>query len=134
MRKKRLPLQALQKAVRDILADCQTTPIYEHVGEAARLPLIAFGEINLSGDDAKGIALYMVEMELEIYSGANSRSEVNSILDDVATVLTVARLNMQTAGFAVVDQDVVEVRTNPRESKGYGATLRLAVQIQDMEE
>ena len=76
----------------------------------------------------------MVEMELEIYSGANSRSEVNSILDDVATVLTVARLNMQTAGFAVVDQDVVEVRTNPRESKGYGATLRLAVQIQDMEE
>ena len=134
MMKKRLPLQTLQKAVRDLLADCQTTPIYEHVKDTAKLPFIVFGEISLSCDDAKDTSLYTAEMELEIYSGANSRSEVNSILDDVATVLTVARLNMQTAGFAVVDQEITEVRTNPRESKGYGATLRLAVQIQYMEE
>ena len=45
MKKKRLPLQALQKSVRDLLTACQTTPLHEHVGETAKLPLIAFGEI-----------------------------------------------------------------------------------------
>ena len=133
MRKKRLPLQALQKAVRDLLTACQTTPIHEHVDDKAKLPLIAFGEISVSPDDAKGAALYTAEMDLEIYSGANSRTEVNGILDDVAPVLTAARLDLQAAGFAVVDQEVAEVRTDRRESKGYGATLRLEVQIQDTE-
>ena len=133
MRKKRLPLQALQKAVRDLLTACQTTPIHEHIDDKARLPFIAFGEISVSLDDVKGTALCTAEMELEIYSGANSRTEVNGILDDVATVLTAARLDMQAAGFAVCDQEITEIRTNQREIRGYGATLRLEVQIQDME-
>ena len=133
MRKKRLPLQALQKAVRDLLTACQTTPIHEHVDDKARLPLIAFGEISVSPDDVKSAALYTAEMDLEIHSGANSRTEVNGILDDVAMVLTAARLDMQAAGFAVVDQEITEIRTNQREIRGYGATLRLEVQIQDME-
>ena len=94
MRKKRLPLQALQKAVRDLCT---------------------------------------AEMELEIYSGANSRTEVNGILDDVATVLTAVRLDMKAAGFAAFDQEITEVRTNQREIRGYSATLRLEVQLQDME-
>ena len=123
MRKKRLPLQALQKAVRDLLT----------VGETAKLPLIAFGEIRMSLSGAKDTALYQAEMELEVYSGANSRSEINGILDDVATVLTAARLDMHTAGFAVCDQEITEVQTNPREVRGYDATLRLEVIIQDME-
>ena len=122
--KKRLPLQALQKAVRDLLTTCQTTPIHEHVDDKAKLPFIAFGEISVSPDDAKDVALCTAEMELEIYNG---------ILDDVATVLTAARLDMQAAGFAVCDQEITEVRTNQREIRGYSATLRLEVQIQDME-
>jgi len=133
MRKKRLPLQALQKAVRDLLTACQTTPLHEHVGETAKLPLIAFGEIRMSLSGAKDTALYRAKMELEVYSSANSRSEINGILDDVATVLTAARLDMHTAGFAVCDQEITEVQTNPREIRGYDATLRLEVIIQDME-
>ena len=133
MRKKRLPLQALQKAVRDLLTACQTTPIYEHVDDKAKLPFIVFGEISVSPDGAKDVALCTATMELEIYSGTNSRTEINGILDDVATVLTVARLDMQAAGFAVCDQEITEIRTNQREIRGYSATLRLEVQIQDME-
>ena len=131
--KKRLPLQALQKAVRDLLTACQTTPIHEHVDDKAKLPFIAFGEISVSPDGAKDVALCTATMELEIYSGTNSRTEINGILDDVATVLTAARLDMQPAGFAVCDQEIAEVRTNQREIRGYNATLRLEVQIQDME-
>lgn len=133
MMKKRLPLQALQKAVRDILTACQTTPIHEHVDDKAKLPFIVFGEISVSPDDAKDVALCTAAMELEIYSGTNSRTEINGILDDVATVLTAARLDMQAAGFAVCDQEITEVRTNQQEIRGYSATLRLEVQIQDME-
>lgn len=133
MIKKRLPLQALQKAVRDLLTACQTTPIHEHVDDKAKLPFIAFGEISVSPDGAKDVALCTATMELEIYSGTNSRTEINGILDDVATVLTAARLDMQPAGFAVCDQEIAEVRTNQREIRGYNATLRLEVQIQDME-
>ena len=133
MIKKRLPLQALQKAVRDLLTACQTTPIHEHVDDKAKLPFIVFGEISVSPDDAKDMALCTATMEMEIYSGANSRTEINGILDDVVTVLTTARLDMQAAGFAVCDQEITEVRTNQREIRGYGATLRLEVQIQDME-
>ncbi len=95
MRKKRLPLQALQKAVRDLLTACQTTPIHEHVDDKAKLPFIVFGEISVLPDDPKDTALCTAEMELEIYSGANSRTEVNGILDDVATVLTAVRLDMK---------------------------------------
>ena len=133
MIKKRLPLQALQKAVRDILTACQTTPIHEHVDDKAKLPFIVFGEISVSPDDAKDVTLCTAAMELEIYSGTNSRTEINGILDDVATVLTAARLDMQAAGFAVCDQEITEVRTNQQEIRGYSATLRLEVQIQDME-
>ena len=131
--KKRLPLQALQKAVRDLLTACQTTPIHEHVDDKAKLPFIVFGEISVSPDGAKDVAICTATMELEIYSGANSRTEINGILDDVATVLAAARLDMQAAGFAVCEQEITEVRTNQREIRGYGATLRLEVQIQDME-
>jgi len=107
--------------------------LHEHVGETAKLPLIAFGEIRMSLSGAKDTALYRAKMELEVYSSANSRSEINGILDDVATVLTAARLDMHTAGFAVCDQEITEVQTNPREIRGYDATLRLEVIIQDME-
>ena len=133
MKKKRLPLQALQKAVRDLLTACQTTPLHEHVGETAKLPLIAFGEISVSLADAKDTSLYTAALELEIYSSANSRTEINGILDDVATVLTAARLDMQAAGFAVCDQEITEVQTSPRENKGYSATLHMEVVIQDLE-
>ena len=133
MRKHRLPLQALQKAVRDLLTTCQTTPIYEHITETAKLPYIVFGEIGLSLPGVKTAALYRAILELEVYSNANSRSEINEILADVATVLSSARLDMQAAGFAVCDCEITGVSTSPREIRGYSATLTVEVFIEDLE-
>lgn len=134
MIKRRMPFQALQKAVCGLLKECQTAPVYEYITVNTKPPYITFGDVDMLNDSAKGMTLYSVGMNIHAYSRAHTRREVNEMLDDVATILSSALVDLSAESFQVLDQDVGESHTSPSEIEGYGGMIRINFKIQDMEE
>ena len=134
MIKRRIPAQALQKSLCALLDACQTTAVYEYIKPDTRPPYITFGEISASLAGGKTDSIYDAIVDIEIYSTVHTRREVNEIMNDVATVLSSARLDMSADGYAAADQDIVDMRTYPSEAEGYNGVIRINIQIQDMEE
>lgn len=134
MIKRRLPFQPLQKATCDLLKECQTAPVYEYVTTNTKPPYITFGEIDILNESAKGMTLYTAGMDIHAYSRAHTRREVNEMLDDIATILSSALVDLSADKYQVIDQDVGESHTSPSETEGYGGIIRINFTIQDMEE
>ena len=146
MIKRRMPFQALQKAVCELLKAYQSAPVYEYVTLNTKPPYLTFGDIHIADAGAKDAAVYAVEMELYAYSRAHTRREVNEMIDDAATILSsvgvdlnadglVLRTGASTSsdGFAVVAQDIADANTSPSEVEGYTGRLLVSFQIQDDE-
>lgn len=133
MIKRRMPFQALQKAVCELLKAYQSAPVYEYVTLNTKPPYLTFGDIHIADAGAKDAAIYAVEMELYAYSRAHTRREVNEMIDDAATILSSVGVDLDADGFTVVAQDIADANTSPSEVEGYTGRLLVSFQIQDDE-
>lgn len=128
----RMPFQALQKAVCDLLKTYQSAPVYEYVTLNTKPPYLTFGDIHLVDAGAKDVALYAVEMEVYAYSWAHTRREINEMIDDTATILSSAAPDLEADDYIVVAQDITDANTSPSEVEGYTGRLLVTFQIQDI--
>ncbi len=90
---------ALQQGIYGALtADTMLTAIvsgiYDRVPEDAAYPFLSFGEVEARALPLAGIVAERVTVELEGYSQNGSRSEINTILARVHTLLHDAALTM----------------------------------------
>lgn len=137
MIKKRMPFQAIQEAVCNLLKKYQSTPVYEYVPLKVKPPYITFGDIQISDDSAKGTNLYTVDMIIEAYSIKHTRSEINEMINDTATLLSSCYLgeeDMLSDKFQVIDRTILDAQTSPSEQEGYSGELHVQFLIQDRED
>lgn len=129
---KRIPLIALQKAIYEALTQYQTTPVYDDVPSEAELPYITFGAFTAKSVSTKVNDISEISLQLHIWSEYEGKSEVNEIANDVITVLSVVKANLNADKFTVMSQEIDFFEAFPGEEAGYHGVITLVCKIQNL--
>lgn len=92
----RIPFNEVQKALYQLLSDGQTVRVYDRIPDGTEpMPYIWLGEFHgTPAEENKTVVLHAVSQQLHIWSAQRGKLEVNSIMDDVVTLLTKYQLAM----------------------------------------
>lgn len=131
--KTRVPILAVQKGLVTLLTQGQSTKIYDDVVPKAKLPYISIGAINAKPNGSKDRAIFDVSVQLHLWSGYQGKFEINSMMNDVATVLSYASIDTSADGFSVVSQEIDFFEVFSEELHGYHGVITIVIKIQDME-
>ena len=131
--KTRVPILAVQKGLVALLTQGQSTKIYDDVVPKAKLPYISIGAINAKPNGSKDRAIFDVSVQLHLWSGYQGKFEINSMMNDVATVLSYASIDTSADGFSVVSQEIDFFEVFSEELHGYHGVITIVIKIQDME-
>jgi hypothetical protein len=129
---RRIPMNALQKGVFSVLAQYQTTPVYDDVPSNAKLPYITFGSFTCKPTGNKTADIYDVSLQIHIWSEYEGKKEVNEIADDVTAVLTSWPIDLSTENFNIMSQDVDFFEAFPEETAGYHGVITFIAKIQNL--
>lgn len=130
--KTRVPILAFHKAVYKLLSEGQTTPVYDDVLPKSKPPYVTIGATNIKPNGTKDKAIYDASVQLHIWSGYQGKREINSIMNDISTVLSYAKLSLED-GFQLISQDVDFYEVYSEEEYGYHGVITVIARIQDME-
>lgn len=128
---RRVPIMALQKGLYKLLCAGQTTPVYDDVPKKAKPPFITIGAITVKPNGSKESSIFDCSVQLHIWSEYRGRSEVNSIMNDVSTVLSGYTMEIED-NFAIIDQDIDFFEAFEEENYGYHGVVTLVVKIHDL--
>lgn len=131
--KTRVPILAVQKGLVSLLKSGQSTKIYDDVGPKAKLPYISIGAINAKTNGSKDRAIFDVSVQLHLWSGYQGKFEINSMMNDVATVLSYAPIDTSADGFSTISQEIDFFEVFSEEVHGYHGVITVVIKIQDME-
>lgn len=130
---KRIPLNSISKAVYQLLTNHQTVPVYDDVPQEAATPYITMGTFTCKANEIKNNDLVDATLNMEIWSQYQGKKEVNSIADDIITLLSAATFDLSEDGFACLGTEVDFFESYPEEDFGYHGILTIICKIQNME-
>lgn len=131
---KRIPLNALSKAVYKRLTDCLDTPVYDDIRDDATLPYISFGLFTCKDIGTKVNDLTEVGFGVDVWSDYQGRHEVNTIANEIITVMGAAPFGEIEDRYHVVSCEVDFFEAYNEDDYGYHATVSFIFKIQNMEE
>ena len=131
--KMRIPLVVFQAAMYSLLTDHgQEVPVHDDVPPGAQAPYITLGGFTCKQNGAKGVSSWDISQQIHIWSEYQGKKEVNSIADDISSLLTSYKLNLATAHFNVLSQDVDFFEAFEEETEGYHGVLTFIARVQDL--
>lgn len=146
---RRLPVNALSKAIYDILSTKQTTLVFDgepgykkdDAGNYLRdsdgnripvdFPYILISDYEYEFGGAKDIDITDVMFELEIWTSYAGKKEVNTIAEEVVNVLTAWPMDLSADGFIVSDKDAKGGKGTRSEENFYGI-VNFSVKVQNV--
>lgn len=131
---RRLPNNAVQKALLLFLKENVDIPVYDYVPEEASLPFITLGAINVQDKATKVEDMTHVSMQIHIWSHYRGRYEINILAEKLIQLLTSNQLDLEKEGFWSLSQAVDFYETYPEEDNGYSGILTFEMNIQNMKE
>lgn len=137
MRMVRIPLLPFQKALYKLLSVGQTTPVYDYIPSEfseAKLPYITLGAATIKPAGSKDKDIYDCTIQIHAWSEYEGRAEINEIMNDVATVLSMAPLDMAEEKFLAINQEVTFFEAFEAETEGYHGVVTFRAIIQDIKE
>nr|DAX11286.1 MAG TPA: hypothetical protein [Bacteriophage sp.] len=92
----RIPFNEIQKGLYQLLHKGQTIPVYDSIPDGTEImPYIWLGEFHgTPAEENKTVVMHQVSQQLHIWSAQKGKKEVNSIMNDVVTLLTKYQLSM----------------------------------------
>lgn len=94
----RIPFNEVQKGLYQLLHTGQSVPVYDAIPTGGEdMPYIWLGEFHgTPAEQNKTMVLHHVTQQLHIWSSQKGKHEVNSIMDDIVTLLTKYQLSMDS--------------------------------------
>ena len=129
---KRLPNNALHKALIKFLREKQDIPVFDYLPEKAVLPFITLGNVTVSDQSAKVMEETKVTAAIHIWSDYKGRFQVNNIAENIIGMLTYEQLDLSRDDFYVVAQEVTFYETYPEEDTGYNSVISFELYIQNI--
>lgn len=131
--KMRIPLVVFQTAMYTLLTSYgQTVPVYDDVPPEAACPFITLGGFTCKQNGAKGLSSWDISQQIHIWSEYQGKKEVNSIADDVSSLLTSYKLDLATSHFNVLSQDVDFFEAFEEEEGGYHGVITFVAKVSDL--
>ena len=131
--KMRIPLVAFQAAMYTLLKSYgQTVPVYDDVPPEAVCPFITLGGFTCKQNGSKTGSTWDISQQIHIWSDYQGKKEVNSIADDVSSLLTSYPINLATSHFNVINQDVDFFEAFEEEEGGYHGVVTFVAKISDL--
>lgn len=131
---KRLPNNAVQKALLLFLKANVTIPVFDYVPEEASLPFITLGAINVQDKSTKAEDMTHVSLQIHVWSHYRGRYEINVLAEKLIHLLTGEQLDLSEDKFWSLSQSVDFYETYPEEDNGYSGILTFEMDIQNMKE
>lgn len=131
---KRLPNNAVQKALLLFLRANVDIPVYDYVPEEAKLPFITLGAINVQDQSTKAEDMTHVSIQIHIWSHYKGRYEINILAEELMQLLTKEQLDLGSERFWALSQSIDFYETYPEEDNGYSGILTFEMMIQNMKE
>lgn len=130
---RRLPNNALHKALLRFLKEKLTVSVYDYVPADAKLPFVTLGAINVEDKSTKADDLTHLSIQIHIWSNYKGRYEINSLAEKIINLLAESQLDLSADGFYVNAQGIDFYESYPEEDSGYSGVLTLEVLIQNLE-
>lgn len=131
---KRLPNNAVQKALLLFLRANVDIPVYDYVPEEAKLPFITLGAINVQDQSTKAEDMTHVSIQIHIWSHYKGRYEINILAEELMQLLTKEQLDLGGESFCALSQSIDFYETYPEEDNGYSGILTFEMMVQNMKE
>lgn len=129
---KRIPLNALQKALISYLTANEVVPVYDYVPETAKPPFMTLGAFNCKEAGTKYEDIVEVTVQLNIWSTYKGKFEINSIANRVISLLQTKQIDLSEDEFTAIRQQVDFFEAYPEEETGYNGVISLVVLVQNM--
>jgi hypothetical protein len=130
----RIPAEAFQTAIGNLLAGYQNIPVYDFVPRGAKLPYIVMDEMTMRPGGSKDWNLYDATQQIAVYSSHNGKKEINNIINDIATLLTGAFIDMTADKFNITKQWIDICDMMPGTKDGYVGIITFRAMIEEMGE
>ncbi|MBU2703878.1 hypothetical protein Ga0466249_005028 [Sporomusaceae bacterium BoRhaA] len=118
---RRLPIDALQKGIYDILSMKQdSAPVYDNVPSESDLLYILLSDYEYEFINAKTMDISEITFEIEIWTEYRGKSQVNTIAEEIVALLTAWPIDLSANGFKVLSQDAKGGRGSRQEDLFYG--------------
>ena len=131
----RIPLVEFQDALYILLTSYeQEVPVYDDVPAEAVRPYITFGGFTCKQNGSKDSSVWDISQQIHIWSEFCGKKEVNSIANDISSLITCPqyKLNLATAHFNVQSQDVDFFEAFEEEHGGYHGIVTCTAKISDL--
>ena len=130
---KRIPLLTLQKALYQVLINCQTTPVFDDVPDdiEIKLPYITLGAFTCRTNGTKINDIADVSLQIHIWSEYQGKKEVNEIANDIICVLGNVKLVLED-DFKILSQDIAMFESFEEEETGYHGVITLDCRIENL--
>lgn len=129
---KRIPLNALQKALLTYISTNEKVPVYDYVPETAKPPFMTLGAFNCKEAGTKYEDIVEVTVQLNIWSTYKGKFEINSIANRVISLLQTKQIDLSEDEFTAIRQQVDFFEAYPEEETGYNGVISLVILVQNM--
>ena len=131
--KMRIPLAMFQATMYGLLTSHgQEVPVYDAVPAGTAAPYITFGGFTCKQSGSKTGSAWDISQQIHIWSEYQGKTEVNLIADDISSLLTSYKLNMENAHFNVLSQDVDFFEAFEEEECGFHGVVTIVARVQDL--
>ncbi|MDY6289854.1 MAG: DUF3168 domain-containing protein [Succiniclasticum sp.] len=131
---KRLPNNALQKALVPFLRERTGYRVYDYVPENATLPFITLGAVTVQDKSTKTEDMTKASVHIHIYSNYKGRFEINTLAETLINVFASEQIDLSAEEFFVCSQGVDFYETYPEDEIGYSGVITLEALIQNKKE
>jgi hypothetical protein len=149
---RRIPMNALQKEIFQILSTKQTTSVYDDVADYQKgedgnpildddgnlipiqpaYPYITLGAFTAKQVGNKTADIYDISQQIHIWSEYEGKKEVNEIANDIIVVLTSWPIDLSADRFNMMSQDVDFFEAFSEEVAGYHGVVTFTAKIQNL--
>lgn len=129
---KRIPNNALQKALIALFKAKLPVPVYDFVNETAKLPYVSLGAFTCRDISTKTDDTSRVTLQVNIFSSYRGKYEINAIAEQITDVLTSEQVDLSSDDFYITMQAVNMYEAFPEDENSYSGVVSFECEIQNM--
>lgn len=130
---KRLPQNALVKAMYQRLKLITGLHVYDDVPKEATLPYVTFGMGMSDQNNAKLVDITDTTQEIHIFTDYQGRKQLNNIADTIIESLESSPLDLSADSFQCLSGEVTRYEADSEDTAGYHGVLTFTCKIQNLE-
>ncbi|MEG1754119.1 MAG: DUF3168 domain-containing protein [Christensenella sp.] len=128
---KRIPNNALQKALIALFKAKLSVPAYDFVTSTAKMPYVSLGAFTCRDISTKTEDISHITLQINIFSSYRGKYEINAIAEQIISILTSEQINLDE-DFYTTMQAINMYEAFPEDENSYSGVVSFECEIQNI--